>query len=366
MSASERAELNARAAHEQVRRRVLFVSVAGLILLSTTPVFGHHLAKRADLLLAGYDHVGSLCLIALHELLAPVHLLFHLLLAGGLLYAVYERSRAWYRLRRTLSALVATAPDPGHPLLRAASECGLASHRIRIVEGLPNPAFTTGFWRPIVYVASSLPDVLDDEQLSAVLAHEAAHVARRDPARLSAIRFLACALFFLPALRRLDEDLMDEAEILADDAAVRKSASLTLASAILILADWRTCGRTARGLAWHGVVGFQPFAPRRALDLLERRILRLAGEPVKPETHVTRRSLAGGGAILAMVWLSGLAVAHPLPEEGTFYLRSHAHSPVHCVHRGHVALSHLFCFGFHSRRTGAPCPHTMRAASELS
>ena len=41
-------------------------------------------------------------------------------------------------------------------------------------------------------------------------------IARRDPLRLSLMRFLACTLFYIPALRRLADDLTDEAEIEAD------------------------------------------------------------------------------------------------------------------------------------------------------
>jgi Zn-dependent protease with chaperone function len=342
---------------------VLLLGVATLILFSTSPVFGHHLATRADALLAGHDHIGNVCLIALHHLLAPVHLVFHTLLLAGLLYALWDRVRAWAGLSRTLRALEVRIPSAGEPIGAAAARVGLGPARVRVVEGLPNPAFTTGFWSPHVYVAASLPDVLDASQLEAVLAHERAHVTRRDPLRLSVLRFLACILFYIPALRRLADDLTDEAEIDADDAAASRSAPLALASAILVLAQWATEHRFTTGIVPFPIgaaAGFHPFEPFQRVDLLERRVRRLAGEEADVGTHITRRSLAAAGLVLIAVWMSGLVVAHPLPAATVTEARAHVHISPHCRHVGESALDHLFCLGWHPRPHDAPCPHTGR------
>jgi Zn-dependent protease with chaperone function len=355
-----------RSASEQTHRRILLLSAAILIVVSVSPVFGHHIAKRADALLTGYDHLGSVCLIALYRLLAPVHAMFHVLLWFGIAYAIGDRTRAWFSLRRTLRALESKVPALDDALSIAARRVGLAPDRVRAVEGLPNPAFTTGFWRPNVYVAASLPEALDVPQLEAVLAHEAAHVARRDPVRLSLMRFLVCMLFYIPALRRLADDLTDEAEIDADDAAVAQSEPLVLASAILALAAWATprgASSDVHPLLSGSAVAFQPFAPFQRVDLLERRVRRLAGEPTTMGTHVTRRSLGGAGATLVAVWVSGLMMAYPLPAEGvgsdSAFPHEHA-SMAHCEHRGAFVLSHLFCLGWHSHPSGTSCPHTGR------
>ena len=349
------------AARDQSHRRALLVSMATLILVSMSPVFGHHLATRADALLAGHDHLGNICLIALHVLLSPVHSAFHLLLWVGLAWAVSDRLRAWYALRRTLSALACTPVVTGDAFHTAARLVGLSADRIRVVDGLPNPAFTAGFWRPRVYVAAALPTVLDAAQLSAVMAHEAAHVARRDPLRHSVMRFLACTLFYVPALRRLADDLADESEIEADDAAVSDGDALVLASAILALAEWAVPSGV-RKLRLGSAVAFQPLASPARDALLERRIRRLAGEPVGAGTHVTRRSLGAAGVTLIAVWTSGLMMAHPLPAEASGLVSSypHGHATSHCRHHGASALSHLFCLGLHSHPGGEPCPHTGR------
>jgi Zn-dependent protease with chaperone function len=350
-------------AREQARRRVLLLGVGALIVFSTSPVFGHHLATRLDALLAGRDHVANICLIALHHLLAPVHLVFHSLLLAGFVYALWDRVRAWSRLSRTLRALELRIPSADEPIGLAAARVGLGTARVRVVEGLPNPAFTAGFWRPQVYVAASLPDVLDSVQLEAVLAHEHAHVTRRDPLRLSVLRFLACILFYIPALRRLADDLTDEAEIDADDAAVSRGAPLDLASAILVLAQWATEQRFTTGIVpfpTGAAAGLHPFEPFQRVDLLDRRIRRLAGEDADVGTHITRRSLVAAGAVLVAVWISGLMMAHPLPAATASGADAVFRVAMHCRHTGETMVSHLFCLGWHPRPHDAPCPHTGR------
>lgn len=341
---------------EQSHRRTLLLAVAVLIILAMSPVFGHHLALRADALLAGRDHVSRICIIALHLLLAPVHQFFHVMLVTGFLYAAWDRWRAGTNLRSTLALVRTSIPSSGDPIGVAATRSGIPLERVRVVDGLPNPAFTAGFWRPRIFVAAELTSVLEQAQLDAVLAHEAAHARRRDPLRLSALRFLASTLFYLPALRRMADDLADEAEIDADDAAAARGSPLVLASAILALAHW---GARVHGAAnplapspIGGMVGFQPFFPLGRVDLLERRIHRLAGEPAAVGTHVTRRSLGAAGGVLLAVWISGVTMAHPLPDA------SKPLSETHCRHVGALALSHVFCLGFGTRDAGAPCPHT--------
>jgi Zn-dependent protease with chaperone function len=334
------------AAREQSHRRAVLVGIGTLIVLSTAPVFGHHLAVGADSLLAGRDHLGAICLIALHYLLAPVHGAFHLVVLAGLALAALDRARAWYRVRRVLAPLAWQTPRPGDVFWGAAEAAWLDPRRVRVVRGLPNPAFTAGWLRPVVYVARELAQQLPFAELTAVLAHERAHVDRRDPLRLSAVRFLARTLFWLPALSRLADDLADEAEVLADDAAAR-GRPLVLASALLAIAG----GFGSRRLPEALLGACSDARP----DLLERRIRRLAGENAPVRSHLTRRSLAFAAVALGVVFSSSIAVVHPLPTH-------HAGLPVHCTHAHSWAVSHLFCKG--GAGDHHTCPHTEVAAAQ--
>lgn len=323
---------------EEFHRRAILLAIAGLILLSTSPLFWHHVPQAGATMFAGIDHVGSLCLTAMHLLLTPVHRLFHLALVAGLGYAVFDRLRAWRRLEQALAPLTAAPPHFGDVFWRAASAAGVDPERISIVRSLPNPAFTAGMSAPRIYLARSLGSRLSARELQAVIAHEGAHVRRRDPLRLSLLRAMACTLFWLPALRRLAEDMADEAEILADDEAAALDP-LALASALLTLAKW-------------------PIAPLRATagftrrDLLERRVRRLAGETAPTFSHVTRRSVLSAALALSMVWMTGVVMMHPLPAAGTMTDES-AH---HCSHERMSAWAHLFCLAS-GKEQSRPCPH---------
>ncbi len=213
---------------------------------------------------------------------------------------------------------------------------------LRVVPGLPNPAFTAGFLRPRIYISELLAEHLEEDELAALIAHEGAHVARRDPLRLSFFRALACVLFWLPALRRLADDMSDEAELAADDVAAR-GRPLVLASAIVGVARWSSLEASpAIAPAAVGFVGNR---------LLDSRVRRLAGEPVTVRTHVTRRSLLSAAAALMVVWTSGVVMAHPLPA-----LADEAHAR-HCDHRQRPAFAHLFCMGSPFAPMTGECPH---------
>ncbi|HST59373.1 MAG TPA: M56 family metallopeptidase [Longimicrobium sp.] len=325
---------------EEAHRRTLLLAIGTLLLFSVSPLFGHHFAEGLENALRGRDHLGALCVIALHALLRPVHLLFHALVVIGLAYATYDRARALLRMRRALAPLHASVPVEGDAFWTAATDVGLDPRHIRVVRGLPNPAFTAGWLRPRVYVAAAVADRLRPEELRALLAHEGAHVARRDPLRLSLLRFLALTLFWLPALRRLADDVADEAEIQADDRAAR-GQPLALASALLSLASWGV-----PGAAWAEGVGFAHRA-----DLLDRRIRRLAGEEPPPASRLTRGSVIGALLALALVGASGAIMAHPLPVDHL------AHPSNHCGHPGESPLGHLFCRWGVPREAGRLCPH---------
>ena len=341
---------------EQAHRRALLWSIGALTLLSISPVFGHHVARGAETLLRGTDWVAGVCLVALHALLAPVHGAFHVALILGLAYAVWDRARASTRARTALRRISARAPVQGDPFWRAARDAGVDPSVVHVVAHLANPAFTIGWLRPRIYVSATLAERLSPEELRAVLAHEGAHVARRDPLRLGALRFFACTLFWIPALRRLAADFADEAEVLADDVAAR-GEPLVLASAILSVAGVPVAGSADSSIS--GVVGFT------SCDILERRVRRLAGEAAPAGTHVTRRSVVGAAAMLMLVWISGAIMAHPLPGEPTADHHA-AHRMSRASHddcRSHTApaIEHLFCKRIELASGRVLCPHELAA-----
>jgi Zn-dependent protease with chaperone function len=326
---------------DERRRRLLLFAMVAALLLGIAPVIGHHVLVAVDWLHADQQHLAMLCLVALHQLLAPVHELAHWLLYAGVAYAVLERGRVLWRHWTVMRALPQARVGPDSLLGRATQRAGLKPARVRVVDGLPMPAFTTGWFRPRVIVAADLADRLTADELTAVLAHEAVHLRRRDPLRLFALRALASLLFWLPVLRRLAADLEDEVEITADDE-VAQHLALPLASAVLKLG-----GGGAEPVA--ATVGFQ-----RA-DLLPRRVRRLAGEDALATSHTSTGSLLAAAAALLLTWSSGVMVLHPLSDPADHT----ATGPSHCDHSEGNPLTHLFCrgwtLGFAHATSG--CPH---------
>lgn len=364
-------------AREHRHRRVLLLGLSAALLLSLTPVIGRHLIGAAHQPLTGIDHIGAVCLVALHLLLAPVHEGLHVLLGVGVAYAAWDRLRAWRRARRALDPLDGSTPVTGDPFWMAAEAAGLDPERVRVVAGLPSPAFTAGWLSPVVYVAQELADGprrLPSAELEAVIAHERAHVARRDPLRFSVLRAVAKTLFWIPGLRGLADDVADEAEIRADDAAAAVVGPLTLASALVSLGAWRLPTATFGEPAPDYTVGFTARAGTHAQgvpfvrhDLLDRRVRRLAGEDTTPVSRVTRRSVAGAALALGVVWASGLVDVHDLPHDASGAVIVDVAHAAHCHHLRTPAISHLFCrrgaTGGWITPGGSDCPHRERSGT---
>ena len=334
------------------RRRVLLLSVALLILLSTTPIVGHHFVGGAGSLASNRDHLLGLCVVALQLLLLPVHEGFHWLLFVGLIYAAWDRLRAARELRHVLGSLRGTYPQTGSVFERAAKRAGQPVETIYVVDELPNPAFTAGWWQPRIFLAARLERLLTEDEITAVIRHESVHARGRDPLKLSVMRFLASTLFYIPALRRVADDLADEAEIAADDLAAANDPGV-LASAILALAQFSP------------ITGAEPAFQKSAAasgiqqcGLLERRVRRLVGERAPARTHLTRRSLVWAIAALVAVWVSGLSIAPAADAQTHSHATAPGHPSEHCRHHHGLFFAHLFCPGATLQGSATHCAHS--------
>jgi beta-lactamase regulating signal transducer with metallopeptidase domain len=85
---------------------------------------------------------------------------------------------------------------------------------------------------------------LDPIQLETILAHELAHLRRRDPMLLVATRVVEALFFFQPLNRWARRRMQDDAEFASDAWAVRVVTSpLTLARCLARVAEWTVAGR---------------------------------------------------------------------------------------------------------------------------
>lgn len=232
-----------------------------------------------------------------------------LLLAGwlaGVLLASARLSLAWTRLRHVLKraeSLRDAAIETDAAAL--AIPARIAPPRLAVLDDLASPIAAGG--RRIVLPRWAL-ELLDREQLRAMLAHETAHLARRDPAWKLATAFCCALLWFLP-LARLARRRLDEVAELACDAWAARH-----------LGDGRSLAECLAECAERRVGGFDsalvPAMAQRESPLLQRIDHLIGGSPM--DTTLSR-ARAAAAVMFALVVAGfalpgfGAAVAQPAP-----------------------------------------------------
>lgn len=152
----------------------------------------------------------------------------------GILYGIRLRFKLWRILRRR-------RPVNGGPiateLTRIQRLAGLRRRvRLSICDSLHTP-IAFGVVRPEI----SLPTRalrMDAEHRTGMLAHELAHVARRDPLWLWAIGFIERVFCWQPLIRLVRKRLRELAEFRADAWAARHTGGLSMARCLVVVADW--------------------------------------------------------------------------------------------------------------------------------
>lgn len=138
---------------------------------------------------------------------------------------------------------------PASRRLRASSStAGLHESAVTEVADSACYAFTYRLLHPRVVVSSGLIERLTDDQLTAVLAHEAVHVCETDPLRVAAVACFSRGLLSSSAIPSLLQARLRRREVLADRAAVKVAGRDALARALLAAirhpADWSTVAAT--------------------------------------------------------------------------------------------------------------------------
>src|SRR5437667_8323103 len=129
------------------------------------------------------------------------------------------------RWRRIAAAVREASPvDDGRELdmlRRLESISGLAKPIVLAASNAPLEPGVFGVWRPVLLWPRSIGERLDDRQVEAILAHEVAHVRRRDNLA-AAVHMTVQALFwFHPLVWWLGARLVDERERACDAEVVR-------------------------------------------------------------------------------------------------------------------------------------------------
>jgi Zn-dependent protease with chaperone function len=161
----------------------------------------------------------------------------------------------------------------------------------------PGPAlYCAGVRRPAVYVSRGALALLDDGELHAALAHEAAHAERKDPERSWVVMGLRAVMCLNPTFQILARTLARDAERLADERGAELGADrLALASGLIKL-HRSTGGGGRRTLVFGGALA-GPFRRARSLDVELRARALLAPAPARLPFGRLRLALAGASAL---------------------------------------------------------------------
>ncbi len=213
-------------------------------------------------------------------LTGAVLLTVHLLLNLALTVVRAERSRSRHR---QLVALLST-PMPERPDLR------LIDQEAPVAYCLP------GTTRSVTVLSAGLIELLDEEQLRAVISHENAHATQRHHLVLLAFRAWRASLPWFPIATRALTAVTTLVEMLADDRALREVSDIALARSIALVAS-----ATGDGIAADRVGSSSGMNALAADDdSAHRRIVRLVDAP--PPLAVPTRVfvVASGFALLAV------------------------------------------------------------------
>ncbi|MGA0565936.1 M56 family metallopeptidase [Rathayibacter sp. KR2-224] len=261
------------------------LSMIGALLVFGLIPFGEDLPHAAGSfgadILAGRlpPHANFFQMFALAgAVLLGVHLLLNLVRTS---WRAERQRRHHVQLLRLLSD-----PIPERPDMR------LIDHAIPVAYCLP------GAPRATTVLSAGLLELLSDEELAAVVAHERAHVTQRHHVLLVAFSAWRSALPWFPIATRAFEAVGLLIELLADDQARRTVSERNLSRAVARVAlagaassDERSVQLTAVGL---------PGSPGPSADWADARLARLTdlAAPVAPAFRV---AVLGGALALVVV-----------------------------------------------------------------
>jgi Zn-dependent protease with chaperone function len=285
------------------RHRALLLLAALPILAAAALMLSATLPSLLSLELPGFDHCTlhhdshpHLCFVHLPSMGVNAGALFVLLVLLG--YGVLRASLAAARVGRALR------------VLRGLGLSGEARRDlgVTIIETSQPLCLTAGLLRPRVLLSRGLLGTLSDEERAIVLAHERAHVRRRDALVATLVRVLA-TVHVSSVARWLVREIDIAAEQACDEEAGRAvDDRLAVASAILAV---------ERATHHSAMAQLAPVAVAFGQRAAERRVEALLADPVPPRSLLALTLLAGA---VALALLSQSGELHHLIESLLSYV----------------------------------------------
>jgi beta-lactamase regulating signal transducer with metallopeptidase domain len=166
-----------------------------------------------------------------------------LLMAGWSAVALALFAALAWQYRRYSRTVLGRLSPASERLQRILSRRIDAMHIRRAPRLMVSPSVQTpalfGIRRPIILIPEGQEDRLSEEELSAILSHELAHIKRNDVMMTTVAGLLSCAYWFHPAVWLANLFLRREREMACDDAVLQstKREGKTYASTIARVAE---------------------------------------------------------------------------------------------------------------------------------
>ncbi len=155
-------------------------------------------------------------------------------------------------------------------------------------------SFSYGLVNPRICLSTATINVLDQEELHAVLLHESSHLRNHDPIKIILTQVISSMFFFLPILKDFQQLFTLAKEVDADNLViVNKGTSRDLRSAL-------------KKLLSHATPTTISVAPFMQSTMLEERVLILTGitKKIPLNLSITRLSISLGVVIIALLFLT--------------------------------------------------------------
>lgn len=225
--------------------------------------------------------------------LAPVALPALMGLWGAIVLSrVGWRLRRTWRISRQARRVVAACDLPVEVrrcVHRVAARMGIDAPPVAVAQDCPGGASVVGVRRPAIVLDADLVERLDAQELEGVVAHELAHVRRRDNLVALAFSVVRDVVFFVPGGRWALRQLLVERELAADHLAVEATRRPgALAGGLLKVLEGAGGGHACAALLPQGTL------VRRVNQLVEDR-------PAPTRTRATGEFLAIGTAFTLVV-----------------------------------------------------------------
>lgn len=163
----------------------------------------------------------------------------NVLVLHAFLYSVWYCVRQLVLAERFYRRLLRNRDDALADELNGAYAHGKAY--ITVVRSSAPMAFAMGLVRPRIVISTGLIDMLDEQELQAVIYHERFHQMHGDPLKTFLLSLAASVMWYLPILKSSQHNYKIIREVLADKYAIGKQgASVYLGGALLKLLQSKT------------------------------------------------------------------------------------------------------------------------------